>query len=243
MVTGSFCAGPRSSALPCRQVANPRSFCSHSQDSDSVPSQTLQREIPLVHRKPAQGRPGRLRSRAVRRPAPARPLPHPGLPLFPFPGIGASGGAVPGAESACLFKRPRGAPCETPRAGGGGHGRGRLAPGGRGSRTKLRPLSLRIGRAQQTGGGRALSSPSLSQAPLGPGVWRARASRPPVHCTCSVRSALPAIRKSGTVMGRVVPRSGAWLGCPLVLGPVTFGGVRAPAGIFPALAPAGVLGL
>lgn len=27
-------------------------------------------------------------------------------------------------------------------------------------------------------------------------------------------------------MGRVVPRSGAWPGCPLVLGPLTFCGVR-----------------
>lgn len=94
---------------------------------------------------------------------------------LPFPGTGAPGG-VPRAECACLFKRPRGAPRGPPGAGGGGHGPGRLAPGGRGSTTKLRPLSLRIGRDPQTGGGRALRRPSLSQAILGGGVGQALAS-------------------------------------------------------------------
>lgn len=156
--------------------------------------------------------------------------PPPGSTPLPLPGNRHLWGrGVPGAECACLFKRPRGAPCKPPRAGGGGHGRGRLAPGGRGSTTKLRPLSLRIGRAPQTGGGRALSRPSLSQALLGPGVRRARASQPPSRCTRTVRSALPAIRKCGAGgLGRVVPRYRyrAWLGCPSVLGSITFCGVK-----------------
>lgn len=121
--------------------------------------------------------------------APARSAPpSPGSTPLLGPGNWSLWG-VPRAGSACLFKRPRGAPCEPPRAGGGGHGRGRLAPGGPGSTTKLRPLSLRIGRAPQTGGGRALSSPSLSQV-LGAGVGRARA--PGLGpCARSVRPAPP----------------------------------------------------
>lgn len=111
----------------------------------------------------------------------ARPLPRWVSPPLPLPGNWRLRG-VPRAESACLFKRPRGAPREPPGAGGGGRGRERLAPGGRGSTTKLRPLSLRIGRAPQTGGGRALSRPPPTPpAVQGPGVGRARASglRPP----------------------------------------------------------------
>lgn len=100
-------------------------------------------------------------------PSPASPAPCPLL----LPRSRRPRGS-PRAECACLFKRPRGAPRGPPGDAGGGHGRGRLAPGGRGSTTKLRPLSLRIGWAPQTGGGRALSCPSLSRAVPGPGVGR-----------------------------------------------------------------------
>ncbi|CAN0055986.1 unnamed protein product [Rangifer tarandus platyrhynchus] len=141
----------------------------------------------------------------------ARPLPRWVSPPLPLPGNWRLRG-VPRAESACLFKRPRGAPREPPGAGGGGRGRERLAPGGRGSTTKLRPLSLRIGRAPQTGGGRALSRP-----PPPPRPSRARASggrgplasglRPPARCTRSGGSEPPATRKpGGGGLGRVWPR-------------------------------------
>lgn len=194
------------------------------QPLSSTPGQTLQRGISLALRKPrgeAQEAPERRRAMPSFCSAP--PPPGSTLPLLGNRHLWG----VPGAECACLFKRPRGAPCKPPRAGGGGPGRGWLAPGSRGSTTKLRPLSLRIGRAPQTGGGRALSRPSLSQALLGPGVRRARASQPPSHCTRTVRSALPSIRKSGAGgLGRVVPRYRAWLGCPSVLGSITFCGVK-----------------
>lgn len=90
------------------------------------------------------------------------------LSRFPSPGAGASEeGEESLGLSACLFKKPRGAPRKPPGAAEGGHGRGRLAPGGRVSTTKLRPLSLRIGRAPQTRGGRARRRPSF------PGAGRA----------------------------------------------------------------------
>ncbi|MEJ1272283.1 hypothetical protein NN561_003132 [Cricetulus griseus] len=120
------------------------------------------------------GGPSSLSSGALRLAAPPPPYSRLGLPTPHSPSQEqAPLGESPRAECACLFKRPRGAPRGPPGAGGGGHRRGRLAPGGRGSTTKLRPLSLRIGRDRQTGGGRALSSPSLSQAVLGGGVGRA----------------------------------------------------------------------
>lgn len=195
-----FPARPLSSVLPFIPTANPRSCYRHSQDSESTPLPApppAKREIFLAPQKPTQGRPRRPRSGALRLPSSSSAPPPPGSTPRPLPGNRRLGG-VPGAESSCLFKRPWGAPHKPPGAGGGGHGRGRLAPGGRGSTTKLRPLSLRIGRAPQTGGGRALSRPSLSQAVLGPGVGRARASRPPAGgCAPSVRSALPTTRKSG----------------------------------------------
>lgn len=152
--------------------------------------------------------------------APARSAPpSPGSTPLLRPGNWSLWG-VPRAESACLFKRPRGAPCEPPRAGGGGHGRGRLAPGGPGSTTKLRPLSLRIGRAPQTGGGRALSSPSRSQV-LGAGVGRARAPAwVPARAACALRSRNKETRKDR--LDRLVPRYRARLGFPPVLGPFTF---------------------
>lgn len=123
------------------------------------------------------------------RPAP----PPPGSTPLPPPGNRRLWG-VPRAESACLFKRPRGAPCELPMAGGGGHGRGRLAPGGPGSTTKLRPLSLRIGRALQTGGGRALSCPSLPPAlPGRASGGRGVPASGPLHALSASRA--PAIGK------------------------------------------------
>lgn len=169
---------------------NEPKFCySHCQDSASAPLARLSSEkyswLIETPRRRGSGGPRAAPCDANSRSAPPPPGP------TPLPGRwNWSLWGVPRAESACLFKRPRGAPCEPPRAGGGGHGRGRLAPGGRGSTTKLRPLSLRIGRALQTGGGRALGGPSLSPVLLGPGVGRARASRPPVRCT-RVCSALP----------------------------------------------------
>lgn len=117
------------------------------------------------------------------------------------------GGGSPGLRVRVSLRGPGGRLASRLGLERGGHGRGRLAPGGRGSTTKLRPLSLRIGRAPQTGGGRALSRPSLSQAVLGPGVGRARASRPPAGgCAPSVRPARPATRESGGGgLGGVVP--------------------------------------
>lgn len=215
--------------MPRRPETNPRSYYSHSQDSESIPSQTLQRGISLALRKPRREGPGGSGAAPCDAQLLLGPSPTWIYSSSPSREQAPLGEGVPGAECACLFKRPRGAPCKPPRAGGGGHGRGRLAPGGRGSTTKLRPLSLRIGRAPQTGGGRALSRPSLSQALLGPGVRRARASQPPSRCTRTVRSALPAIRKCGAGgLGRVVPRYRyrAWLGCPSVLGSITFCGVK-----------------
>lgn len=185
-----------------------RSCCSRSEESVATPSQTLQ----LIEnwRWGGLGDPGAAPCGSRWAPPPPRLAPS------PFPGTRVPGG-VPGAECACFFKRPRGAPRGPPGAGGGGRGRGRLAPGGRGSTTKLRPLSLRIGRVPQTGGGRALGRPSLSQAVSGRGVGRA-----PAGGARSVCPALPATAKGGgggDCLGRVGPRSGAWRGCPYVLRP------------------------
>lgn len=172
----------------------------------------------MAQRKPAKGRPRQPRSCAVRRSAPARPLPRWVSPPLPLPGNRRLRG-VPRAESACLFKRPRGAPREPPGAEGGGSGRERLAPGGRGSTTKLRPLSLRIGRAPQTGGGRA-----LSRAPP-PRPSRARASGgrgPPASRALHALRTLCASRNPETGRGRPGPGVAAALslgGLPSVPGP------------------------
>lgn len=154
----------------------------------------------------------------MRRSAPARRLPRWVSPPLPLPGNRRLRG-VPRAESACLFKRPRGAPREPPGAEGGGSGRERLAPGGRGSTTKLRPLSLRIGRAPQTGGGRALSRappprPSRARASGGRGPRASRA----LH---ALRT-LCASRSPETGRGRPGPGVAAALslgGLPSVPGP------------------------
>lgn len=175
----------------------------------------------------------------MRRSAPARPLPRWVSPPLPLPGNRRLRG-VPRAESACLFKRPRGAPREPPGAGGGGRGRERLAPGGRGSTTKLRPLSLRIGRAPQTGGA---APPTLPGRP-GPGRRAGAGLWPPA-------SGLRRVARAPEALSLPQPgnRAGAaWAGCGrgpeperAAVGPwpLTFRRVRGHGGGLPWFGPAG----
>ncbi|XP_054544590.1 proline-rich protein 2-like [Talpa occidentalis] len=94
---------------PAPPSCNPWTFCcSRSQNYESVPQSNSPARNILGYRKPAQGRPSQPRSGALRRPAPAQPLPRLGQPPFPFPGNLRHLGGVPRAKSACLFKRPPG---------------------------------------------------------------------------------------------------------------------------------------
>lgn len=159
----------------------------------------------------------------MRRSALARPLPRWVSPPLPLPGNRRLRG-VPRAESACLFKRPRGAPRELPGAGGGGRGRERWRQAAEAPQQSSGPCHFASVEPRRRAGDARSAAPPTSPAVQGPGVGRARASGlwPPASGALHALRTLCASRNPETRRGRPGPGVAAALslgGLPSVPGP------------------------
>lgn len=200
----------------------------------------------MAQRKPAKRRPRQLWSCAVRRSALARPLPRWVSPPLPLPGNRRLRG-VPRAESACLFKRPRGAPRELPGAGGGGRGRERWRQAAEAPQQSSGPCHFAsVEPRRRAGDARSAAPPPLPGRP-GPGRRAGAGLWPLASGLRSVARAPDALRlpQPGN------PAGAAWAGCGrgpepgrAAVGPwpLTFRGVRGRGGGLPGVGPAGVSG-